>query len=143
MPGVSIHVVDVSRGVLAVGMQVQLYVIGDGGKFELVTKGHIGANGLLDKPELAKTFATGGYVAFFHVADFYRAEGVAMPGSASPTRRSTITCRSNARRGAIPASAAVHNSGRSTLSTPSWPGLARPSTSCLKERRGCPAQGRA
>jgi|SRR5712692_2099048 len=79
MPGVSIHVVDVSRGVLAVGMQVELHAIGAGGKLELVTRGHTGANGLLDKPELARTFAAGGYVALFHVADFYRAQGVALP----------------------------------------------------------------
>ena len=79
MPGVSIHVVDVSRGILAVGMQVELYAVGAGGKLELVTKGHIGANGLLEKPELSQTFAAGGYVAFFHVADYYRAEGVNLP----------------------------------------------------------------
>ncbi len=80
MPGVSIHVVDVSRGVLAVGMQVELYAIADAGKLQLVTKGHIGANGLLDRPELSQTFDIGGYVAFFHVADYYRAEGVDLPG---------------------------------------------------------------
>ena len=76
MPGISIHVVDVSRGVLAVGMQVELYAVAADGKRELVTKGPIGANGLLDKPELLQTFDIGGYVAFFHVADYYRAEGI-------------------------------------------------------------------
>jgi 5-hydroxyisourate hydrolase len=79
MPGVSIHVVDVSRGVLAVGMQVELYAVAADGKRELVTEGPIGANGLLDQPALSQTFAAGGYVAFFHVADYYRAQGVALP----------------------------------------------------------------
>jgi len=32
MAGVSIHVVDVSRGVVAAGMQVELYAVGVGGK---------------------------------------------------------------------------------------------------------------
>src|SRR5260370_24204050 len=79
MPGVSIHVVDVSRGVVAAGMEVELHAIDAGGKLKLIAKGRVGANGLLDAPELSKTFATGGYVAVFHVAGFYRAQGVPLP----------------------------------------------------------------
>ena len=76
MSGLSIHVVDVSRGVVAAGMRVELHA---GGKLELLAKGQIGTNGLLNAPELAKTFAAGAYAAIFHVADFYRAQGVALP----------------------------------------------------------------
>lgn len=79
MPGVSIHVVDVSRGVVAAGMRVELHAVDAGGKLELLAKGQIGANGLLNAPELAKTFAAGAYAAIFHVADFYRAQGAALP----------------------------------------------------------------
>ena len=79
MPGVSIHVVDVSRGVVAAGMRVELHTVNPGGKLELLAKGQIGANGLLNAPELAKTFVAGAYAAVFHVADFYRAQGVALP----------------------------------------------------------------
>ena len=79
MPGVSIHVVDVSRGLVAAGMEVELHAIDAGGKFKLIAKGRVGANGLLDKPELSKTFAPGGYVAVFQVAGFYRAQGIALP----------------------------------------------------------------
>src|SRR5262249_62338989 len=79
MAGVSIHVVDVSRGVVAAGMQVELHAIGVGGKLELVAKGPTDATGLLNRPELSKTFVPGGYVAVFHVADFYRAQGIALP----------------------------------------------------------------
>jgi len=79
MPGVSIHVVDVSRGLVAAGMQVELHAVDAGGKLELVAKGSIGANGLLNQPELSKAFAAGAYVAVFHVADFYRAQGVTLP----------------------------------------------------------------
>ena len=117
MPGVSIHVVDVARGVVATGMEVELHAIDAGGKLELVAKGRVGANGLLNAPELSKTFAAGGYVAVFHVAGFYRAQGVpcrrcrssmsSASTSAFLSRRNTITCPSNARRGAIRASAAL------------------------------------
>src|SRR5260370_31851900 len=79
MPGVSIHVVDVSRGVVAAGMEVELHAIDAGGKLKLIAKGRVGANGLLDAPELSKTFATDGYVAVFHLAAFYRAQGVPVP----------------------------------------------------------------
>jgi 5-hydroxyisourate hydrolase len=79
MPGISIHVVDVSRGVLATGMQVELYAVVAAGQLEQVTTGQIGANGLLDRPELALTFAAGAYVARFYVSDYYRAAGVALP----------------------------------------------------------------
>jgi len=79
VPGVSIHVVDVSRGVVATGMRVELHAVEGGGKLTLLAKGQIGANGLWNEPKLAKTFAAGGYAAIFHVADFYRAQGVALP----------------------------------------------------------------
>src|SRR6266568_103106 len=61
MAGVPIHVVDVSRGVVGAGMQVELHAVG-----------------VLNRPELSKTFLPGRYVAVFHVADFYRAQGIAL-----------------------------------------------------------------
>jgi len=79
MPGVSIHVVDVARGVVAAGMEVELHAVDAAGRLALIAKGRVGANGLLNAPELSKTFAPGGYVAVFHVAGFYRAQGVPLP----------------------------------------------------------------
>jgi 5-hydroxyisourate hydrolase len=79
VPGVSIHVVDVSRGVVATGMRVELHAVEGGGTLALLAKGQIGANGLWNAPELAKTFAAGAYAAVFHVADFYRAQRVDLP----------------------------------------------------------------
>jgi len=78
MAGVSIHVVDVSRGVVAAGMQVELHAVGVSGRLELVAKGLTDATGLLNRPELSKTFLSGCYVAVFHVAGFYRAQGIAL-----------------------------------------------------------------
>src|SRR5436853_7759511 len=70
---------DVSRGVPAAGMRVELHRIVEAGRLELTTKGQISPGGLLDRPELAQTFAAGAYVVFFHVGDYYRLTGVALP----------------------------------------------------------------
>jgi 5-hydroxyisourate hydrolase len=74
MPGISIHVVDVSRGVVAAGMRVALH-----GPDGLIAEGALAPNGTLDDPALARTFAPGAYRATFHVAAYYRAAGVALP----------------------------------------------------------------
>ena len=74
MPGISIHVVDVSRGVVATGMRVELQHNG-----ALVAAGYIGASGLLEHPALKERFAPGAYQAVFHVADYYGKAGVALP----------------------------------------------------------------
>lgn len=76
MPGISIHVVDVSRGVVATGMRVALYR----GQ-ALVAEGEIAANGTLEHPALKARFAAGGYQATFDVADYYRRAGVALPAN--------------------------------------------------------------
>lgn len=74
MPGVSIHVVDVSRGVVARGMRVELRRGG-----EPIAAGAISARGLLEHPALAAVLAAGEYEAVFHVAEYYRGEGVPLP----------------------------------------------------------------
>jgi len=74
MPGISIHVVDVSRGVVAAGMRVVL-----NGANRTIADGVISANGTLDDPALKQTFTTGLYWAEFHVAEYYAAAGVALP----------------------------------------------------------------
>lgn len=76
MPGISIHVVDVSRGIVATGMRVELRHDGS-----VVAEGHVAANGLLEHPALKARFAAGSYQATFHVADYYRRAGVALPAN--------------------------------------------------------------
>jgi 5-hydroxyisourate hydrolase len=80
LPGISIHAVDIARGVLAAGMQVELYALGAGGARQLIARGLISANGTLDEPALAAVFPTGRYEAVFHVARFYRQAGIPLPG---------------------------------------------------------------
>ena len=74
MPGISIHVYDVSRGVPAAGLRVELR--GPDGK--PLVDGRTAAPGTLDAP----TPVTGTYEATFHVGDWYRAQGVAVPSPA-------------------------------------------------------------
>ena len=69
MPGISIHVVDVARGVVAQGMQVEVFATAPR---RLVAAGQINASGVLDDPALAATLEAGYYEVVFHVAAFFR-----------------------------------------------------------------------
>jgi 5-hydroxyisourate hydrolase len=72
MPGISIHVVDVSRGLVASGMKIELY----GPERRLMTSGVTNAKGLL---EIDSTVPAGTYEAVFHVASWYRDQRVPLP----------------------------------------------------------------
>jgi 5-hydroxyisourate hydrolase len=80
MPGVSIHAVDVSRGIVAEGMHVELYVLGsDEHEWRLVARGRISGKGLLEDPALETRFVPGCLEAVFYVGRFYEATGVSLP----------------------------------------------------------------
>jgi len=72
MPGISIHVVDVSRGVVAAGMKVELY----GTEKKLLVSGVTNAKGLL---EVDAAVPAGSYEAVFHVAAWYREQRITLP----------------------------------------------------------------
>jgi 5-hydroxyisourate hydrolase len=74
MPGVSIHVVDVSRGIVAVGMRVEF--LRDGA---LIAAGVVSSKGLLEEKALNERFPSTTYEARFHVGEWYRAQGVELP----------------------------------------------------------------
>lgn len=77
--GISIHVVDVSRAKKAVGLKVALYRIEDSGRV-LVAEGRIGEDATLDHPVVRGQGVTRGrYEAEFHLADYYRSEGLELP----------------------------------------------------------------
>jgi 5-hydroxyisourate hydrolase len=78
MPGISIHVVDVSRGVVASGMRVELFAVSDGAP-RLVAAGSLNGTGVLADPALNSRFEPGFYEARFHAADYYRTAGIAAP----------------------------------------------------------------
>lgn len=78
MPGgISIHVVDVTRGLVAAGMRVELFA-GEAGQ-RLIAAGAISAKGLLEDAALGERFAPGYYAAVFHVGEYYSAAGAALP----------------------------------------------------------------
>jgi 5-hydroxyisourate hydrolase len=77
MPGVSIHVVDVSRGVVAQGMRVELHALAN--ERRLIAAGVLSAHGTLDDPALAVSLPAGHYEAVFHVARYYARAGFALP----------------------------------------------------------------
>ncbi len=66
--------VDVSRGIVAAGMRVDVLRGGT-----LVASGSTSLKGLLERPELEARMAAGIYEAVFYVAEYYRKEGVALP----------------------------------------------------------------
>jgi len=72
VPGISIHVVDVSRGLVASGMKIELY----GPEWRLIVSGVTNAKGLL---EVDSTMPAGAYEAVFHVAAWYREQRVSLP----------------------------------------------------------------
>ena len=71
MPGLSIHVVDVSRGVVGAGMRIE--VLHDG---KAVLSGQASAKGMVED---GRTLKPGAYEAVFHVGEWYRAQNVALP----------------------------------------------------------------
>lgn len=76
--GISIHVVDVSRGVVASSMRVEVFAAGSTRTF--LCAGVISAKGVLDDAVLMSAVMQPGYYeAVFHVADYYRAAGIALP----------------------------------------------------------------
>ena len=77
MPGISIHVVDVSRGVVASGMRVELFAVA-GPSLRLIAAGDISKTGVLADPALNQRFEPGFYDARFHIADYYRSAAGAM-----------------------------------------------------------------
>lgn len=79
MPGISIHVVDVSRGIVAAGMHIELFAISDGSPPRLIASGNISSSGVFADAALDRRFEPGFYEARFHVADYYGNAAVAAP----------------------------------------------------------------
>ena len=71
MPGLSIHVVDVSRGVVGAGMKLEVFR-----EDVPVASGMATPKGLL---EVNERLEPGTYEAVFYVAEWYRSQGVPLP----------------------------------------------------------------
>ena len=89
MAGLSIHVVDVSRGVPAAGMTVDVFALAPGRS--RIGGGTVDARGQVDDTALAgRLLAVGIYEAQFEVGRYYRGIGVALP---DPAFLETVTYR--------------------------------------------------
>ncbi len=75
MPGLSIHVVDVTRGVPAQGMHIDVYELGP--QRQKIAHGQLGPTGALDHPLARERLAPGTYEVIFHAGAFFSASGVA------------------------------------------------------------------
>jgi 5-hydroxyisourate hydrolase len=80
MPGVSIHVVDVSRGLIAQGMRIEFHALdAKSGHSTLIAAGAVAASGLLELAALAQRFSPGYFEARFFVGEFYRRLTIDLP----------------------------------------------------------------
>ncbi|HJU22404.1 MAG TPA: hydroxyisourate hydrolase [Casimicrobiaceae bacterium] len=77
MPGISIHVVDVTRGVAASGMRVEVFSIGEARS--RIVSGEVSPSGIVDDAALSARFAPGAYDVLLHVGAFYARAGFALP----------------------------------------------------------------
>ena len=76
--GISIHVVDVSRGVVAHGLQIDVFATAPARK--LLCSGRVNAKGVFDDAVLTSAAMQAGYYeVLFHAAAYYRAAGIALP----------------------------------------------------------------
>ena len=76
MTGLTTHVLDTAQGKAAAGMRIDLYQIENDGSLNRVESVETNADGRSDGPLLEKPVGTGRYELRFHVADYFRAEGL-------------------------------------------------------------------
>lgn len=74
--GISVHVVDVTRGLPAVGMKVEIFQLG---VQDAIATGILSSKGTLDHPIIQKEVEPGTYEAIFHIGAFYRQLGYPLP----------------------------------------------------------------
>jgi 5-hydroxyisourate hydrolase len=78
MPGISVHGVDVARGVPAQGMRIEIYALTPTRK--RIAEGSLAANGMLEHPVTAERLVPGAYEVVFHAGEFFAAAGLASSG---------------------------------------------------------------
>ncbi len=80
LPGLTTHVLDLTRGRPAPGVRIELYELGEDGDRRLITSTTTNSDGRTDKPLIAGTEArVGKFELLFHAGDYFRAEGAAIP----------------------------------------------------------------
>ena len=78
MPRLSTHVLDVSRGVAAAGVAIELHRVDTAGR-QPITRATTNADGRTDAPLLTgDRLEPGVYELTFHAAEYYRRSGVTL-----------------------------------------------------------------
>jgi 5-hydroxyisourate hydrolase len=76
MGGISIHGVDVTRGLPAEGMKVEIFQMGGA---KAIASGNLSSQGTLDHPGIQTEVEAGVYEVVFYVGEFYRQLGYPLP----------------------------------------------------------------
>ena len=72
--GISLHAVDVARGVTAAGMRVEIFALTPNRR--LIAAGRIGADGTLDHPVVrGESVVAGAHEVVFHLGDYLAGTG--------------------------------------------------------------------
>lgn len=80
MARLSTHVLDTAHGRPAAGLDLELYRIGPGGERTFITAASTNPDGRTDAPLLSgETIPVGQYELVFHVAAYFKAQGVVLP----------------------------------------------------------------
>ncbi len=74
MPGLSVHAVDVTRGVPAGGMRIEVFALVPVRR--LIAEGRLSVSGMFDHAIAGQRLQPGTYEVVFHAAAFFRDAGV-------------------------------------------------------------------
>ncbi|OYY09521.1 MAG: hydroxyisourate hydrolase [Rhizobiales bacterium 35-68-8] len=80
MGRLSTHVLDLVSGIPAPNVEIHLFRLAADGSRHAISTHRTNADGRTDAPLLSgETFAPGTYELIFHVGDYFRAKGAALP----------------------------------------------------------------
>jgi 5-hydroxyisourate hydrolase len=74
MPGLSVHAVDVTRGVPARGMRIEVFALAP--QRRLIAEGELAASGVLEHALTKERLQPGAYEVVFHAGAYFAAAGV-------------------------------------------------------------------
>ena len=69
MPGISVHVVDTTRGLPAAGMLIEIFALTPARR--LIAKGALAQSGALEHTVSHERLSPGAYEVLFHAGDFF------------------------------------------------------------------------
>jgi 5-hydroxyisourate hydrolase len=75
MPGLSVHAVDVTRGVPACGMRIEVFALAP--RRSLIATGELAASGVLEHAITKQNLEPGAYEVVFYAGDYFASAGVA------------------------------------------------------------------